>query len=217
MPGLLFSLISVVPGDDRYAAHIKPIIHSDMTAQLIAYLHSIHPLSPALREHLHEIIKMTEIKKRDKLLRPGQVCTNIYFIEKGLFRCSYIEHFKEVCVWFMKEKDVIVSVNSFFRQTPGYQTIQAMEDSRIYSISHRELQHIYQQYPEFNFTGRLLTEKYYALSEERLQLTRIQRVEERYTQFLKAYPELPERVPTKYIASYLGTTLETLSRIKKKK
>jgi CRP-like cAMP-binding protein len=206
-----------MPRDDRVATHTKPFIHSFMTAQLISYLHSIHPLSAALREHLHDIIKMAEIKKRDKLLRPGQVCTNIYFIEKGLFRCSYIEHFKEVCIWFMKEKDVIVSVNSFFRQTPGYHTIQAMEDSRIYSISHQELQHIYSQYPEFNFTGRVLTEKYYALSEERLQLTRIQRVEERYTHFQKAYPELLERVPTKYIASYLGTTLETLSRIKKKK
>jgi CRP-like cAMP-binding protein len=188
-----------------------------MTTRLVQYLHSIHPISMALREHLYDILKTTDYKKRERLLRPGQVCTNIYFIEKGLFRCSYAEHGKEVCAWFMKEGDVIVSVNSFFRQTAGYQSIQAMEESRVHSISHDQLQHIYHHYPEFNFTGRVLTEKYYELCEERLQLAKMKGVEERWAGFLKKYPELIQRVPAKYIASYLGTTLETLSRIKKNK
>ncbi|MDP4150053.1 MAG: Crp/Fnr family transcriptional regulator [Bacteroidota bacterium] len=188
-----------------------------MSARLVNYLHSIHPLSTGLREHLYEILRPQEIKKREKLLRSGQICTKIYFIEKGLFRCSYTEHFKEVCVWFMKEGDVIVSVNSFFRQTPGYQAIQAMEDGRVYSITHGQLQDIYHRFPEFNFTGRVLLEKYYALSEERLRLARIRRVEERYANWLKEYPDLAQRIPAKYVAAYLGTTIETLSRIKRKK
>jgi len=184
--------------------------------RLIQYLDSIHPLSGELREHLYAVLQVTDLKKKERLLRPGQVCSSIYFVEKGLFRCSYIEHFKEVCVWFMKENDVIVSVSSFFRQKPSYQSIHAMEDGRVYSITYEELQEIYRIYPEFNFIGRVLAEKYYDLSEERFYLQRMRRAGDRYAAFCKRYSETIDRIPATYIASYLGITLETLIRIKKK-
>lgn len=185
--------------------------------KLLQYLRSIHPLPIGLQEHLFTILKTTEVRKRERLLKTGQVCSNVYFIEKGLFRCSYPAHSKEVCAWFMKEGDVIISVGSFFKQQPSYQTISAMEESRVHSISYVELQRIYRNYPEFNFIGRVLTEKYYDLCEERLYSLRMRKAAERYHYFLKQQPELARRVPATYIASYLGISLETLSRIKNKK
>jgi CRP-like cAMP-binding protein len=185
--------------------------------KLVQHLHSIHPLPGSLREHLYSIVKTTDVRKKERLLKIGEVCTHIYFIEKGLFRCYYESGSTEVCAWFMKENDVIVSVGSFFTQSPSYQAICSMEESRVHSITFDELQRAYRLFPEFNFIGRKLTEKYYDLCEDRLYSLRMKKAAERYRYFLECQPELARRVPSTYIASYLGITSETLSRIKKKK
>src|SRR6266496_5247479 len=81
--------------------------------KLLLYLNSIHPLSSALIEHLQAILKMKELPKKAYLLKQGSACTNISFIERGLLRCYYEKDDKEVCSWFMKEGDVIISVESY--------------------------------------------------------------------------------------------------------
>ena len=116
----------------------------------------------------------------------------------------------------MKEGDVIISVESFFTQKPSYEAIQAIEDCELYFIEYDELQFIYRHFPEFNFIGRVLTEKYYTLSEQRLYSMRMQRASERYQYLLDHFPELVKRVASKYLASYLGVTEVTLSKIKGK-
>jgi CRP-like cAMP-binding protein len=94
----------------------------------------------------------------------------------------------------MKENDVIFSVESFLNQTPSYENIQTLEDSVLYYIEYTELQYLYNQCPEFNFIGRVVTEKYNFI--------------------MNHFPQIILRVPSKYIASYLGITEETLSRIR---
>jgi hypothetical protein len=74
----------------------------------------------------------------------------------------------EVSSWFMKEGDVIVSVESFFKQKPSYESIQALEETTVHYISYDELQFIYKNFLEFNFVARVLAEHYYTLSEQRL-------------------------------------------------
>jgi CRP-like cAMP-binding protein len=150
------------------------------------------------------------------LLKEGQVANYIYFIERGLVRSYYLKDGNEVCSWFMKEGDVIISVNSFFNRIPSYEYLQAIEDTTVYFIHYDQLQNIYKKFIEFNIVGRILTEKYYQLSEERLFLMRRQKASERYNHLLEHHPEILQRVPRTYIASYLGITLETLSRINKK-
>lgn len=184
---------------------------------IISYLHSIHPLSSKLEEYLKGILESKNIRKKTLILKKGQVAGSIYFIEKGLVRCFYMKQQKEVCSWFMKEGDVIVSVESFFTQKPSYESIQTLEDTILHYISYNELQFIYHNFPEFNFIGRVLTEKYYALSERRLHSLRMQQATERYQWFLKESPELIQRISSTLLASYLGITLETLSRIKSRK
>src|ERR1700722_18133997 len=130
--------------------------------QILAYFLQLYPaLSKAVRDHLFNLIQMKELKKKDMLLCIGQVSKQIYFIEKGLFRCYYNNREKEVSSWFMKEGDFIVSVNSFFDQSPSYEAIQALEDAVIHYISFTELQYTYYHFLEFNLIGRLLLEKYY--------------------------------------------------------
>ena len=184
--------------------------------ELLDYLHTIYPLSPGLRIHLQDILQLKILNKRDYLLKTGQVNNRIYFIEKGMVRCFYVKYDKEICSWFMKEGDVIISVESFFTQRPSLESIQALEDCVLHSIRHDELQFIFREFPEFNYIARLLTEKYYTLSEQRLYSLRMERAFERYNYLLNFHPELVQRVPSTFIASYLGITLETLSRMKTK-
>ena len=181
---------------------------------LLAYLNSIHPLSEPLQEHLFSILKARQFVKKEYLLKAGHVCRSICFIQQGLFRCYYLKEDHEVCSWFMKEGDVIISVESFFNQIKSYESIQAIEDSEVYCIDHTQLEYIYRRFPEFNFVARVLLQKYYTLSEQRLFSMRQQSAVERYHYLLDHLPELVQRVSTTDIASYLGISRETLSRIK---
>jgi CRP/FNR family transcriptional regulator, anaerobic regulatory protein len=185
--------------------------------ELFQILAGIHPMSLDLQQYLAKTLKTREISKKQVLLKIGHINRNIYFVGQGLFRCFYIREDKEVCSWFMKEMDVMVSVESFFKQIPSYESIQALEDSIVYYVSYDELQFVYNNFPEFNYNARVLAEKYYSLSEQRLYALRMQKAPERYRFLTKYFPELIQRVPSKFLASYLGVTDVTLSNIRGKR
>lgn len=199
----------------RQPVHLSLVqFYTSPVNKLLHNLQSIHPLSESCRTAMAALLKTKVLPKKEHLLREGQICQSIYFIEEGLLRCYYHQGDQEVCSWFMREGDVMISVESFFQQKQSYEAIQALEDSLLYYIRYDELQKLYQQFPEFNFVARVLTEKYYCLSEQRLYAMRMMRSRERYQFLLTHYPELVLRVPAKYIASYLGLTEVTLSKIK---
>src|SRR5215208_3811860 len=119
--------------------------------ELLNFLNTIHPLGNDTLHYLSEKLKSLEVQKKNYILREGRICFNIYFVSKGLLRCFYNKEDKEVSSWFMSEGDVIVSVESFFNQTPSYENIQALEDCLLYYVSYQELQYAYLNYPDFNF------------------------------------------------------------------
>ena len=114
----------------------------------------------------------------------------------------------------MGDGDFIISVHSFFQQTPSYECIELLEEASLISISFQDLQAMYHRHVEFNVVGRVLTEKYYGLSEERLIHLRMQTARERYASLLAAHPAVFQRASLKQIASYLGIPPETLSRLR---
>jgi len=183
----------------------------------ITYLQTICPVSNELENYLRKTLKERRIERKDFILKAGRVGRHISFIEKGLVRCFYMKGDTDVSIWFMKEGDMFVSVASFFDQKPGIENIQALEETIMYSMVYEELQYMYHTFPEANYIGRVLTEKYYKLSEERLTSLRMQKAPERYQFIIDKYPELLQRVPSKYIASYLGITDVMLSNIRGKK
>ncbi|MFL5811219.1 MAG: Crp/Fnr family transcriptional regulator [Flavisolibacter sp.] len=182
--------------------------------RLLHFLYLIHPLSDELKAYLFRHLKTQEIARNGMLLRGGHICRNVYFIEKGLLRCFYHKGDTEVSSWFMKEGDVIISIESFYQQKESYESIQALEDSVLYYIAYNELQYIYKNFLEFNFIGRVLTEKYHELWAQQLYALRMHTAYERYQWLLKKHAELVLRVPGKFIASYLGIEKTTLSKIK---
>ena len=185
-----------------------------MNQSLFQLFNSITPISNALEERLSNTLQTKIFPKKQLLLKEGQVSNYIYFIEKGFLRSFYINHGKEITGWFMKENDIIVSVNSFFKREPSYEYIQVIEESTVHYVHYDELQNIYKDFIEFNIVGRVLAEIYYTLSEERLYAMRSHTAEERFNSLLDKHPEIIQRAPVGYIASYLGITHETLSRIR---
>jgi CRP-like cAMP-binding protein len=184
---------------------------------LMNAIKSIAPVSDLLESRLFEYLQVKEFKKKSHLLRDGQTANYIYFIEQGLVKSFYIKDGKEVNSWFMKENDFIVAVNSFFTRTASYEFIEAIEDTTVYLLSYNHLQSLYKEFIEFNKIGRIVTEKYYVLSEQRQFALRKQKAEERLAIFLETQPELAQRISRTDIASYLGISLETLSRISLRK
>jgi len=185
--------------------------------ELLLFLNSISSLSDDLKSYLSYVIKTRQIAKKEYLLKAGHVCRNICFVESGLLRCFYINGETEVCSWFMKEGDIIISIESFYQQKESYESIQALEDCTLFYIEYAELSYIYRNFPEFNTTGRLLTEKYYQLWAQQLYALRMKQAPDRYAWLMEQYPELILRVPAKYLASYLGITEVMLSIIKGKR
>ena len=181
---------------------------------MLQMLESIYPLSEDAGYAILEKTKYKELPKKATLLRAGHICQHIYFIQKGLLRCFYYQSEHEVSSWFMLEGDIIISVESFYRQIASYESIQALEDCELFYMDYRDLQQIYRNYPEFNFVGRVLTERYYSLSEQRLYSMRMMRAKERYEYMTTHHPELVKRVPAKFLASYLGISEVMLSIIK---
>ncbi len=188
-----------------------------MSALLVNYLDSIYPLSPALKQKLFSVIKIRVVEKKELLLKQGQVSDCIYFIENGFIRSYYDKDGKEITAWFMANNDFIISVASFFQRTASHENIEALQRSVLHYIHYEELQLLYNEYLEFNVIGRLLTTHYYILSEERLYNMRRQSAADRYSFLVEKYPAVLQNASLTQIASYLGITLETLSRVRSKK
>src|SRR5206468_10169818 len=135
--------------------------------------------------HLTSILKRTAYKKRSYLLQAGQVSNHIRFIESGVLRCFYDNGEREICIWFMDEGNVVISVESFLQQIESYQYIQAIGDCITWSITYYELQDIYRRFPEFILHRAVLLEKYYVLSEKRQRILSLNTCIERYAFFME--------------------------------
>ncbi|TGE04713.1 Crp/Fnr family transcriptional regulator [Hymenobacter fodinae] len=181
---------------------------------LLAVCDAIHPLSESLRTALRQLAQREELTKQQHLLQAGQVANRIYFLETGVVRGYYLKDGKEMTSWFTKEGDFVISILSFFSGQPSHEYIQALTPCVVWTLGHSHLQELYSRFPEFNFIGRTLTEKYYVLSEQRALHLRMYSAAERYDQLQQDFPDIFQRVPLKLIASHLRLTPETLSRLR---
>ena len=183
---------------------------------LFKFMDTIYPLSDEVKRNIEHSMEIIEVPKNHLLLREDQRCDHIFVVISGVVRMYYIKDGQEVCSRFAEEQQLCLPVNSFFSRVKSYEYIETIVPCTIARIHYDKLQQLYKDHIEFNYVARVFTEHYFIRSEERLFLLRKQSAEERYLFLCKQYPPIIQRVPLKYIASYLGITLETLSRIRKK-
>jgi CRP-like cAMP-binding protein len=158
------------------------------------------------------------IKKKKDLLVSGQVCNYLYFITKGCLRSFYIdskgvEHIYQIRM----DNNWISDLESFFSQRPSKYNIETLEDSYLLKISHERMEKLLIEIPRLERYFRILFQKAYINALNRLNATMWETAMDRYNEMLKEHPEVFQRVPLVYIASYLGITPESLSRIRKQK
>lgn len=172
------------------------------------------PLSEGCLVRLSQIVKTISLKQDEFILKDGQVCKNLYFIQKGLLKCFYVRDGKPVSDWFFGEMETVVSIDSFYDQVPGEDFIQALEDTDLFYITYDDLDKLYKDFIEFNVIGRILTNKYLRIWHQQARNIRMLTAEERYAFLLAKQPELINRVPVRDLASYLDMSRETLSRMR---
>lgn len=182
---------------------------------VLLHLDSIHPFPPGLADHFRSIIRVKTFKKKKLLLSPPAICRYLYFVKKGLLRSFYLkDDGSEVTNGLYTEMEFVVSVHSFYTGLPSAEFIQALEDTEVYSISKEELDDIYTDYPEFRENGRLLTIKYLVDYSLQMQLIRAMSAQEKIQALREKYEKLLNRVPQKYLASYVDIIPETFSKLK---
>ena len=182
---------------------------------IVEFLDDIYPLSDACKLRISGILKKKYVSKRAYLLRSGETCDSIAFVAEGLLRCYRVRDEKELTVWLRREGSVVVSMESYYDGVSSREFIQAVEDSELFFISKDEEESLYEEFPEFNGVGRLLTRRELRWHADELWNIRTMTGMQRYQHLLEQDPELVRRVPLAYLASYLRLEPESLSRIRR--
>ena len=188
-----------------------------MKEQLIKHINRFVPVSDQLRERLIIISELKTIDKGRFLHRPYRICNYTYFIISGLVRLYYKKKEKEITDKFSAEGDWITSVQSFMKNVPDYFYIETLEKSELIAININDLQKCFKDFPEMEKFGRIVMSTYYVEQSERIISLRFHSAKERYEYFCKMSKIKTSRLSLGMLASHLGITQETLSRIRAEK
>jgi CRP-like cAMP-binding protein len=182
--------------------------------QLFDYFKHYSPLSEEGKKAIEAISKTIHLKKNKDLQSIGHTCKTIYFINKGIARIYYYKDGIDITESFAMENNIIVRVESLFTGKPSRKGIQVLEDAEIVAIDANKLFSLYDTYPELERLFRKIFEGSHVETVNRIEGIQFHSAEERYKALLEEAPSIIQRVPLKYIASYLGITQVSLSRIR---
>lgn len=194
---------------------MKTSLYPDNYHRLFALFETIYPIGDKLKDDIIKNSGVLEVAKKTRLLSSGDKSNAIYFIISGTARIYYLDkEGKESNTWFLFENELLISVYSFYTGNPSFEYIETLDDCKLISLKRERLDYLYNKYMEFNFLGRKLTEYYYMRNELQANELRMLSAKERYERLLERSPALFQRVSLSHIASYLGISRETLSRIR---
>lgn len=180
------------------------------------FLRSNLRLSAEQRDVLFEHSMIKEYDRGDFILSAGETCAHRFFIERGAIREYSIDpKGKEHLLFFAVEGWFLMNVDSVFFSLPSSHFIQAIEPTRLLLINEKQLRRLVREDAAFADFDRQLLYEHIQMLHRRITLLQSASAEERYLQFFKDFPEVPLRVPQTMIASYLGITPESLSRIRR--
>ena len=156
------------------------------------------------------------IGKNEFLLQAGKVSNEYLFLDKGFMRAfAFDTEGNDVTTGFYVAGQVVFEVSSFFNRTPSQENMQALSDCEGWSITFQELNNLFHAMPEFREFGRGVLVRGFSALKMRMLSMITETAEERYANLLKNRPDILQQAPLKHIASYLGITDTSLSRIRK--
>jgi CRP-like cAMP-binding protein len=174
----------------------------------------LEKLSDEGKHLLQDISTTKELKKGDLVLAEGEISRHLYFVEKGLLRIYYMKDGKDVTEWLALDHTFCLSIISFFEQTPSRLIIECIENSEIIFTSRDGLMNLSNTNLEIARIFRQLITGSLIFSQVRMESIQFETASQRYQRLLQQNPEILRRVPLMYIASFLGISFETLSRIR---
>lgn len=174
----------------------------------------IADLPMPVQRGLDRITTRQTFRKGDYLLRQGDVCQFSYFIETGLARQYYLVDGREITTDFYFPRDLALSMTSYITQTPSREFVQGLENTTVSRMDYRAFGALKAEFPVLTQLDLLLTEYYALWQEERLWQFRTRDATQRYEHLLATQPHWMQHLQLTHIASYLGVSLETLSRIR---
>lgn len=181
--------------------------------ELIDAIKSFQKLDFETEEAIRKYFVREKFKKDEFIAQQGKICTKVYFIKSGAVRRFYEENGLEVTKWIYTDNQFVTSLSSFFEQKPSFENLQTCEETIVYSLSYSD-ESILLQYPLFSKFHINLLRSYLSKINEFHHLFRIMSAQEKYLFLIKSFPQIIIKAKLKYVASLIGVSQETLSRIR---
>jgi CRP-like cAMP-binding protein len=189
----------------------------EQTDKIFKHFEKYIKLSDTLKIELKKRITFKTFKKGALIHDANTVCTNSHFIQKGLLRIYFIKDGKEISEYFSAEGEWANSPRSFRTRQPDIYYIDALEDIEAFCLNVTDLMYLFENFPEMERYARLSMGTVFGHFMERITSMRFTTAKEKYNHFITAYQDIYHRIPLGMVASYLGITQETLSRIRAEK
>ena len=165
----------------------------------------------------HSLLDFKIVNKKEYLLQEGEICNFEAYVSKGCVRNYYIdENGFEVIIQFAIEDWWLSDIASFHEKTPSKIYIETLEECELFFLTYENKEELLNRVPKFERVFRLMVQKNLSTTQNRLINTIAKSATDRYLDFIKLYPTIPQRVAQHYIASYLGISAEFLSKIRTK-
>lgn len=182
---------------------------------LTAAIHAMSPLSAtAIADFDAEVKYLPRVPRYTQLLEVGEVSRQVYFLDSGLARVFYYHKGLDVTDYFAMEGQFIGGVESLFTGQPSKKAIQVLENSNVYAITVEALERMSSLHHDVERAGRKMMIFAFLEGQRRIESIRFHEAKERYRELDNKYPGLLNRVPLKFVASYLGITPVSLSRLR---
>lgn len=188
-----------------------------MESKISTYIQSTFHLPPGEEAQISGFFKPITLKRNDFLLKENQFAQYLGFVESGLMREFFYHDGREITKWISGPGYFIVDLASFLFEKPARVNLQALTDCELFVISKTDYARIAQVIPKWPEIEKIFIARCFTVLEERVMTHLSLSAEERYDAFFNYNPELFNLVPLQYLASMLGMTPETFSRIRKKR
>ncbi|HCX20625.1 MAG: cyclic nucleotide-binding protein [Flammeovirgaceae bacterium] len=182
--------------------------------QFLNNISDISVISDESKVAFGNLCSLISIKKGKNLQSIGHTCKTIYFVQEGTARIYYFKDGKDITEYFAFQNDLIVRAESLFTGKPSHKAIQSISDATFIAIPAEPLFALFEQYRDVERLFRKVVERSYVDTINRLESLQFHTAEERYQALLKKSPAVVREIPLKHIASYLGITQVSLSRIR---
>ncbi|HAA22177.1 MAG TPA: Crp/Fnr family transcriptional regulator [Cytophagales bacterium] len=190
-----------------------------MTAvEILRYVsEQVYPLPEECQADLAKHCQVISKERGETLVQAGQHSTKIFFIAQGAARAYFLKDGRDVSDWFAFEGEFISSIQSYFTDVPSPHYIETLEPSLLIAIDREPLQQLADKYRAIDRLEKKVVVVTMLKLQHRIASMQYETAQQKYESLLLAIPHLDQRVPLTHIASYLGITLETLSRVRGKK